>query len=116
MTTALAAFGRFACIIHAQHLKLSCEDSIRWNDKILNAVSQLESFPLSCPVVPVVPLVCFRDVPPNPERLRQLIIKPYRIVYEAVDDEVHVLSIRYGRMRVPTDDTYWNWRNVSDLF
>ena len=33
---------------------------------------------------------------------------PYRIVYEAIDDKVHVLSIRHGRMLVSTDDTYWN--------
>ena len=95
----------FRDILLTIHEELSREDSIRWNDKILRAVSQLESFPLSCPVVP---LVCFREVPPNPERLRQLIVKPYRIVYEAIDDEVHVLSIRHGRMLVSTDDTYWN--------
>ena len=110
MTTTFSPHAQslFRDILLTIHEELSREDSIRWNDKILNAVSQLESFPLSCPVVLVVPLVCFRDVPPNPERLRQLIIKPYRIVYEAVDDEVHVLSIRHGRMRVSTDDTYWN--------
>ena len=85
--------------------ELSREDAIRWNDKIINDVSQLEMFPLSCPVIP---RVCFREVPPNPERLRQLIVKPYRIVYEIVGDEVRVLSIRHGRMLVAVDDTYWN--------
>ena len=85
--------------------ELSREDAIRWNDKIINDVSQLEMFPLSCPVIP---RVCFREVPPNPERLRQLIVKPYRIVYEIVGDEVRVLSIHHGRMLVALDDTYWN--------
>lgn len=84
---------------------LSREDAIRWKDKILTAVSQLKSFPLSCPVVP---LECFREVPPNPERLRQLICRPYRIVYEVVEDEVRVLSIRHGRMLVSLGDTFWN--------
>ena len=84
---------------------LSSEDALRWECTLRESANRLADFPLSCPVVP---LVCFRDVPPNPERLRQLIVKPYRIVYEAVDDEVHVLSIRHGRMLVSTDDTYWN--------
>ena len=47
-------------------------------------------------------------VPPNPERLHQLIVKPYRIVYEVVCNEVHVLSIRHSRMLVAGADTYWN--------
>ena len=81
------------------------ETATRWHDKIFANIQQLADFPLSCPVVP---LVCFREVPPNPERLRQLIVKPYRIVYEAINDDVHVLSIRHGRMLASTDDTYWN--------
>ncbi len=85
--------------------ELSREDAIRWNDRIINSVSHLETLPLSCPIIPCE---CFRKVPPNPERLRQLIVKPYRIVYEIVGDEVRVLSIRHGRMLVAMDDTYWN--------
>lgn len=53
--------------------ELSREDAVRWNDKIIHAVSQLELFPLSCPVIP---RECFHEVPPKPERLRQLICKP----------------------------------------
>ena len=85
--------------------ELSREDAVRWNDKIIHAVSQLELFPLSCPVIPCE---CFHEVPPNPERLRQLICKPYRIVYEIVGSECRVLSIRHGRMLVAFSDTYWN--------
>ena len=82
----------------------SPDDGLHWEGRLRKGANGLADFPLSCPVVP---LVCFREVPPNPERMRQLIVKPYRIVYEAVDDEVHVLSIRHGRMLVSTDDTYW---------
>jgi len=85
--------------------ELSHEDAIRWHDKIIHDVAQLEQFPLSCPTVP---LACYHTVPPNPERLHQLIVKPYRIVYEIVDEEVHVLSIRHGRILVTIDDTCWS--------
>ena len=83
----------------------SPDDGLHWEDRLRKGANELADFPLSCPVVP---LVCFREVPPNPERLRQLIVKPYRIVYEAINDEVHVLTIRHGRMLVSTNDTYWN--------
>ena len=84
---------------------LSSEDALRWEGVLRKNASGLAYFPLSCPVIP---RVCFREVPPNPERLRQLIVKPYRIVYEIVGDEVRVLSIHHGRMLVALDDTYWN--------
>ncbi len=94
----------FREILLAIEEELSYEDAIRWHDKIIHDVAQLEQFPLSCPAVP---LACYHTIPPNPERLHQLIVKPYRIVYEIVGDEVHVLSIRHGRMLVTIDDTSW---------
>ena len=85
--------------------ELSYEDSVRWHDKIITAVAQLEDFPLSHPTIPVE---CYHTVPSNPERLHQLIVSPYRIVYEIVDSECHILSIRHGHMLVTLDDTNWH--------
>lgn len=85
--------------------ELSTEDAVRWHDKIIAAIAQLAKFPFSCPKIP---LACFHEVPPNPERLRQLICGPYRIVHECVGEECRILSIRHGRMLVTADDARWN--------
>ena len=84
---------------------LSIEDAYRWRERILDDVDRLANFPLSGTIVPVE---CFHTIPANAERLRQVICKPYRIVYEPVDDEIHILSIRHSRMLVTMDDTVWN--------
>ena len=81
------------------------DDGIRWEARLREAANGLGDFPLSCPTIPVE---CYHIVPPNPEQLHQLIVKPYRIVYEIVGDEVHILSIRHGRMLVTLDDARWN--------
>ena len=95
----------FQDILLAIEEKLSYEDAVRWHDKIIGDIAQLEHYPFSCPNVP---LECFNTLPPNPERLHQLIVNPYRIVYEVVGDKVHILSIRHSRMLVAGTDTYWN--------
>ncbi len=81
------------------------DDGLRWEATLREAADGLGDFPLSCPGIPPE---CFQTVPPKPERLHQLIVKPYRIVYEVVDDECHILSIRHGRMLVSDADTDWN--------
>ena len=78
---------------------------IRWEMKLREAADGLGNFPLSHPTIPVE---CYHTVPSNPERLHQLIVSPYRIVYEIVDSECHIPSIRHGRMLVTLDDTNWH--------
>lgn len=84
---------------------LSWDDALRWYEKIQKAVLVLEDFPQSGTGVPDK---CFQTVPDGVERLRQTFCLPYRIVYEIVDDEVHVLSIRHSRMLVADSDTAWH--------
>ena len=84
---------------------LSIEDAYRWRERILDDADRLAGFPFSGPIVPVE---CFHVIPVNSDRLRQIICKPYRIVYELVGDEIHILSIRHSRMLVTIDDTAWS--------
>ena len=81
------------------------DDGIRWAAKLREAADGLGSFPLSHPTIP---LECYHIVPANPKRIHQLIVNPYRIVYEIVDNECRILSIRHGRMLVSLDDTNWH--------
>ena len=84
---------------------LSSEDASRWYDRICDAVDPLSDFPA---LGVAIPAECFNTLPKNADRLRQIICKPYRIVYEPVGDEIHILSIRHSRMLVTMDDTVWN--------
>ena len=92
-------------ILRAIASKLYPEDALRWQSDIDGCVSQIEAHPLSGDGVP---LECFDTIPPNADELRQTFCRPYRIVYEVVGNEVHVLSIRHSRMLVAGTDTYWN--------
>ena len=84
---------------------LSAEDALRWYNRIEAAVAQLADFPN---IGAMIPLVCFHTVPANADRLRQIICRPYRIVYEPAEGEIHILSIRHARMLVAEDDTNWS--------
>ena len=94
-----------ADILHTIAIKLSPQDAARWSLNIQETSDNLEFFPA---LGATIPAECFSAVPENADRLRQLICKPYRIVYEPVDDEVHILSIRHARMLVTESDTVWN--------
>ena len=99
------AQGLFHNILAVIAREQSPQDAVKWRTKILAAIQVLEDFPQSgC----AVPMVCFETLPDHVGNLRQTICRPYRIVYEIVEDEVHVLSIRHARMLVTETDTSWN--------
>ena len=85
--------------------ELSAEDALRWSNLMEAAVAQLADFP---ELGTAIPRVCFATVPEHADRLRQIICRPYRIVYEPVDREIHILSVRHSRMLVAESDSVWN--------
>lgn len=84
---------------------LSSLDAAKWYERICEAVESLADFPNHGSGIP---LACFDEIPENAERLRQVFCKPYRIVYESIEDEIHILSIRHSRMLITEDDATWN--------
>ena len=84
---------------------LSVEDALRWEADFRDAADGIGDFPFSGAMVPVE---CFAVIPKDVDQLRQVFCGPYRIVYEPVGDEIHILAIRHSRMLVSTADTFWN--------
>ena len=92
-------------ILRTIALKLYPDDALMWQAGIGDCVSQVEDHPLSGDNVP---LECFDTIPPNADDLRQILCRPYRIIYEVIGNEMHVLFIRHSRMLVTDSDTFWN--------
>ena len=66
----------------------SLEVALKWHDKINNAVATIEDFPLIGTPLPLVTHKGFGDFFKG---LRQIVIPPYRIVYEPKNDRCEVL-------------------------
>ena len=84
---------------------LSVDEGLRWELKLRETATDLADFPY---MGSAIPPECFHIAPENIDRLRQIFCGPYRIVYEPIADEIHILSIRHGRMLVAEYDTTWN--------
>ena len=84
---------------------LSYEDGMRWHAKIADEVGMLESMPS---MGPPIPFSCFQSQPRNLDRLRQLIIRPYRVVYEVVGEQCRILAFVRCAALLSNDDTEWN--------
>ena len=66
------------------------ETAAKWFFKISGAVDKLVSFPLAGPRIPECAFEThFKDF----IGLRQLTVKPYRVIYEATDNMCHILGV-----------------------
>ena len=84
------AFGQLQGILDIIAEALYPEDAIKWRIKIEDRVNLLADTPLmGC----AVPHECFLYVPPDVDRLRQIVIRPYRVVYEVIGEQVRILAI-----------------------
>ena len=59
--------------------------------RVYGAVSRLEEFPLSGRVVPEY----------GEESIREVIVRPYRIMYEVEGDHVRILAIHHSARQLP---------------
>ncbi len=96
---------QFIDIIRTISEALSFEDGARWQTKIEDRVNLLADTPLmGC----AVPRECFLYVPPDVDRLRQLVIRPYRVVYEAIGEQVRILAITRCSALLSPSQLHWD--------
>ena len=62
-------------------------------EKILRKISSINTFPYAHRKVPE-----YED-----ERLRELIIKPYRVIYLVKEDSINIVTILHGARILPND-------------
>ena len=72
-----------ACAYIAQDSEAYAQDFAR---RLVSAVELLATFPTAGRVVPEF----------AQETLRELISRPYRVIYEIVDADVHILTVHHG--------------------
>ncbi len=83
---------------------LSYEDGMRWQARIADEVGLLELTPS---MGSQIPFTCFQSQPRAPDRLRQLIIRPYRVVYEVAGEQCRILAFVRCAALLSNDDTEW---------
>ena len=77
----------------------SLDVALKWQGKIDDSVAKLEDFPF---IGPSLPPFTYQDFGDFFKGLRQLIVKPYRIVYEVKDDRCEILFCqRASQMLTP---------------
>ena len=99
------AFGQLQNILDIIVEALYPEDAIKWRIKIEDRVNLLADTPLmGC----AVPHECFLYVPPDVDRLRQLVIRPYRVVYEVIGEQVRILAITRCSALLSPSQLHWD--------
>lgn len=84
--------------------KQTVEIALEWEAKIRETVSNLEEFPQIGENIPEESFLMRLD---DIDKLRQIICRPFRIVYELTDVACYILSIRHTRMLLRLGDTQW---------
>lgn len=84
--------------------KQSVDIALKWEEDIRKTVGELAEFPK---IGEQVPIDSFLIPPDDIGNLRQLICRPFRIVYEVTDVACYILSVRHTRMLLRSDDAKW---------
>ena len=99
------AFGQLQNILDIIAEALYPEDAIKWRIKIEDRVNLLADTPLmGC----AVPHECFLYVPPDVDRFRQLVIRPCRVVYEVIGEQVRILAITRCSALLSPSQLHWD--------